>query len=136
MAYTTAKAARDLRCACNLYHSSQQCQVLNPLSETRDQTHILMDGSRVHHHWAITGTPRICILYHKTLTTALPLEDNQNSRLCLVHFYKFYSASNYPLCFHLDIPLLFKAIMSRNDPFFNLNLHLTNPIFYFNILFP
>ena len=31
----------------NLHHSSQQCWILNPLSETRDQTCILMNTSRV-----------------------------------------------------------------------------------------
>ena len=35
---------------CNLHPSSWQCQVLNPLSEARDQTHILMDASRVCYH--------------------------------------------------------------------------------------
>ena len=42
-AYTAAR--QDPSCACDLSHSSQQCQVLNPLSEVRDQTHILMDIS-------------------------------------------------------------------------------------------
>ena len=32
---------------CHLQHSSQQCQILNPLIEARDQTHVLMDASRV-----------------------------------------------------------------------------------------
>ena len=36
LAYTTAKATRDLRRICNLHHSSPQCQILNPLSEARD----------------------------------------------------------------------------------------------------
>ena len=31
--------------ACDLHHSSQQCRILNPLSEARDQIHILMDTS-------------------------------------------------------------------------------------------
>ena len=35
-------------CDCNLYHSSWQRQILNPLSEARDQTRVLMDSSQVH----------------------------------------------------------------------------------------
>ena len=42
-----------------LHHSSQQSQIFNPLSKARDQTHILMDTSRIHYHWAMTGTPWI-----------------------------------------------------------------------------
>ena len=33
---------------CNLHHSSQQHQILNPLSEARNQTCILMDASQIH----------------------------------------------------------------------------------------
>ena len=47
LAYTTATATQDLRHVCDLHGSSQQCQSLNPLSETRDWTHILMDTSWV-----------------------------------------------------------------------------------------
>ena len=39
---------QDLSCICHLHHSIQQCWTLNPLSEARDQTHILtetMSGS-------------------------------------------------------------------------------------------
>ena len=32
----------------DLHHSSQQHQILNPLSEARDWTWVLMDASRVH----------------------------------------------------------------------------------------
>ena len=35
-AYATATAMPDLSCVCNLYHSSQQHQTLNLLSEARD----------------------------------------------------------------------------------------------------
>ena len=42
---------------CNLYHSSWQHWILNPLSKARNQTHILIDTSRVHYHWATMGTP-------------------------------------------------------------------------------
>ena len=44
---------------CDLHHSSQQCQILNPLSEARDWTHILMDTSQVHYYLATVGTPSI-----------------------------------------------------------------------------
>ena len=47
LAYTTATAIPDLSCVCNLCHSSQQHQVLNSLSEARDQTCVLMDTSWV-----------------------------------------------------------------------------------------
>ena len=32
-------------------------QILKPLSETKDQIHILMDTSWVHYHWGTTETP-------------------------------------------------------------------------------
>ena len=44
---------------CNLYHSSWQRRIFNPLSEARDQTHILMDTGWFHYPWATTGTPHI-----------------------------------------------------------------------------
>ena len=40
-AYTRATAMPDLSHVCDLHHSSQQHQVLNPWSEARDQTQIL-----------------------------------------------------------------------------------------------
>ena len=36
-------------------HSSQQCRILNWLSEARDRTCILMDASQFHFCWATTG---------------------------------------------------------------------------------
>ena len=35
-AYTTTTATRDPSCICGLHRSSQQCWILNPLSEARD----------------------------------------------------------------------------------------------------
>ena len=52
-AYTTATATRDLRHICNLHHSSQQCQIPDPLNKTRGLTHNPMDtspGSFLLHH--------------------------------------------------------------------------------------
>ena len=37
----------------DLHHSSQQCQILNSLSEGKDQTQILMDTSRMYIHCAV-----------------------------------------------------------------------------------
>ena len=47
-AYTKATATWDLIHVRDLYSSSRQHQILNPLSEARDQTRILMDTRRVH----------------------------------------------------------------------------------------
>ena len=48
MPHATATATPGLSCICILYHSSQQCQILNPLSEARDQTRLLMETSPYH----------------------------------------------------------------------------------------
>ena len=50
LAYTTATATQDLSHVCNLHQSSQQCQILNPLSKAMDQTRILTDTSQVHYY--------------------------------------------------------------------------------------
>ena len=43
LAYATATATPDTSCICDLHHSLQQLQVLNPLSKARDWTQILTD---------------------------------------------------------------------------------------------
>ena len=43
--YAPATAIPDLSHICDLYHSSWQCWILNPWSEARDQTCVLMDTS-------------------------------------------------------------------------------------------
>ena len=65
-----ATATPDLSLALDLHHSSWQCQILNPMSEARDRTCILMDTNWVHYHWATTGTPKQTHL----ITEALGLE--------------------------------------------------------------
>ena len=47
LAYATAIARPDLSFVCNLYHTTQQRQILNSLSEARDQICVLMDISWV-----------------------------------------------------------------------------------------
>ena len=56
LAYTRATATRHPSPICNLHHSSCQCQILNPQSKVRDQTHVLMDTSWVHYCCATMGT--------------------------------------------------------------------------------
>ena len=55
--YTTATAMPDPGRVCNLHHTSWQGQILNPLSEARDRTCILMHASWVHFCWATMRTP-------------------------------------------------------------------------------
>ena len=57
LAYTTATATQDLSHILDLYHSSRQCQIPDPLSEARDGTHFLMDTGRVCFPCATVGTP-------------------------------------------------------------------------------
>ena len=63
LAYSTATATSNPSRICDLHHSSQQHQVCNPLSKARDWTHILIDPSWVHNHWAMMGTPFVCLFY-------------------------------------------------------------------------
>ena len=56
--YTIATAMWDPSGVCDLHHSSQQHQILNPLIEAKDQTCSLMDTSWVFYHWATMGTPQ------------------------------------------------------------------------------
>ena len=47
LAYATTLATPNPSHICDLHHSSQQCQILNPLSEARDRTLILMGPSQI-----------------------------------------------------------------------------------------
>ena len=44
-------------CICGLRHSSWQCQILNPLSEARAWTRVLMDTNWFCYCWAMMGIP-------------------------------------------------------------------------------
>ena len=48
LAYAAATATQHQSCICNLHYSSGQCRTLNPLSEARDGTCILMNASQIH----------------------------------------------------------------------------------------
>jgi len=58
-AYTAATAVPDLSHVYNLHHSSGKQWILNPLSEVRDQTLILMETGHIHFCCATMRTPRI-----------------------------------------------------------------------------
>ena len=45
LACSTATATQDLSCVCDLHQCSRQCWILNPLSQARDRTCILVDTS-------------------------------------------------------------------------------------------
>ena len=63
LAYATATAMQDPSHVSDLYHSSQQHQIPNPLSEARVRTHILMDTSQIHFHCATMRTPQPRVFY-------------------------------------------------------------------------
>ena len=50
--FATAMTTLDLSCICDLHRSLQQHWILNPLSEARDRTHILMES--VSTMWLLT----------------------------------------------------------------------------------
>ena len=70
-AYITATATSDLSSVCDLYHSSLQRWILNPLSGASDWTRILMDASQVLYHWASTGTPKPLFQMNNTFVELL-----------------------------------------------------------------
>ena len=59
-AYTTATATPDPSRICDLHNSSQQFQILNPLSEARDQTRNLMDTSQVQYPLSHNSSSLMC----------------------------------------------------------------------------
>ena len=70
-AYATVIATRDPSCICNLYHSSQQCWILNPLSKARDWTCNLMVPSQIHSSLSHVGNSYVFLNKHKISFTSL-----------------------------------------------------------------
>ena len=56
-AHPEATARQDPSRVFKLHHSSQRHRILNPLSEARDRTLILMVPSQIHFLRAMMGTP-------------------------------------------------------------------------------
>ena len=61
LGYATATATPDSSRDCNLHHSSWQLQILNPLSEIRDQTCVLMDTSQISFCGAMMDSPPLIL---------------------------------------------------------------------------
>ena len=57
LTYTTARATPDLSHIFDLYHSSQEHRIPDPLSEAREGTLILKATSQVHFCRTTVGTP-------------------------------------------------------------------------------
>ena len=58
----------SLSCTCDLHRSLWQCRILNPMSEARDRTSILVDTSQTCFCWAMMGTPCVCLFFGKIYT--------------------------------------------------------------------
>ena len=84
-AYSTATATPDLKLVCKLYSSSQQCWILNPLSDTRDWTRIFMYTSQVLNPLSHVGES------------------------CPMNLFLFYSILFYSILFYSALFWLFRA---------------------------
>ena len=67
-ATATATATPDQSRVCDLYHSSWQRWILNPLSKARDRTLIFMDTSWVHNSLSHNGNSSMVFRYKSGLT--------------------------------------------------------------------
>ena len=66
-AYAKVKATQDLSHVCKLHNSLQQHQLLNPLSEARGWTHILMDTTQVLSLQSHNRNDPLCLSLIRTL---------------------------------------------------------------------
>ena len=62
MAYGSSQARDGIGAiAAALRHSSRQCCILNPLSEARDRTCVLVDAGQMRVCCATMGAPSVCV---------------------------------------------------------------------------
>ena len=94
LAYTTATVMQNPSWICDLHHSSWQCWILNPLSEARDRSHILMDISWICFCCATMGALHIAVLFLIFKETsvlfsmvAAPTHNYSNSAQGILFFY-------------------------------------------------
>ena len=110
----------DLSHICKLHRSSQQHQILNPLSETRDRTSILINTSQIYFCWATMATPDIKFNINTwSLKRKNNLNDKKYSWYLYIFYLKCYVMKNSPVfgfvfvfCFlgphpwHMELPRL------------------------------
>ena len=117
-----ATAVQDPSCVCDLYCSSQQCWIPDPLSKARDQTHILMDTSRIHLHCTTVGTPYPlqfwCLFFF--LPNCYRISNNMSNPCCFVLEEKL-SFSFSPLSLMLALSLSCVAFTMLRYVLFMLN---------------
>ena len=101
-AYVTAMAMWDPSHICKLPHSSWQHEILNPLSESRNQTSILMDTSLVYYHWAIMGTALLFRFY---------LEFSSEFNV-YTHFFLLFPYFSLSFIFHKYSDILFSLLFT------------------------
>ena len=84
LAYARTTAPPDPSCIWDLYHSSWQCQMFNPLSRARDQTRNLMVPSWIRFCCAMTGTLWLLInnTNSKKLSESSNIDDPLFSNFC------------------------------------------------------
>ena len=122
-AYTTTTATRDPSRIWELCHSLWQCQILNPLSEARDPTRILMDTSWIPNPWNHNRNSRA-----RSLCDMLSEQDSSLSRCMLEFFFYLFVFTARPWAPQwqytwLNIPPLSSVIFTTSDgehivPFF------------------
>ena len=88
-AYTTATAMWDPSLVCDLHHSSQQCQILNPLSDARDRIHNLMVPRQICFCCSMMGTS----IHSLSTTCVLKLKWVSCRQHIAVFFFSFYPFS-------------------------------------------
>ena len=84
--YTTATVTPDPSCVCDLQHSSQQSQILNPLSEARDRTRTFMVPSQIHFCCTTTETPWSYILNMQNTLMAMCQNTQHNVIIKYLHY--------------------------------------------------